>query len=867
MKLGFGTLLLVWLLLSQGIRAAETPGLYGIHDHTPDPTEYLNHIKPVSGGGWVTATVAVGHNTNDTNGQNFSNLANAGHTVICRINNGYFPNGTIPLPVDYDDFAKRCSNFVRSSTGCNIWVIGNELNISGEWPYDGTKFAYVSPQSYATCFRKVYNAIKATRPGDKVLPAPMAPWSGPYGSGTLNGSPADGNPLNWVQYLNQTLTAISASGPLDGIALHITSRGYTTNDIHSLQTVNAAGQPLSFSFNVYKDWVDYGIPASLWSLPLYATECNGYYFWKGGHAENPAAHYEAGWMQEIYAEINRYNQSALAVGKPIYRCVNMYRWCGTCDGWNIDLDPYKAEILSDLDAAVAQNYRWPSSGGTPVSLVSTGSVWKYLDDGSNQQTAWRGTNFNDSGWASGRAPLGYGDPEATLVRSNRADGTRIITTYFRRTFPVADAGTVGSLIFRLLRDDGAVVYLNGVEKFRSNMPMTDPVLYDTLATNTVGGVDETNYFNYATDAGGLVTGMNVLAVEIHQVNNTSSDVSFDLEMLAVSNQAPNVVFLSPTNGATFGIPMNLPISVVASDPEGSLATVDVYADGIRIARGTTGVFTPVWSSAPEGLHTLLAVATDNRGLSVTSAPVNITLRPAILSLHSVWKYRDTGEDLGTLWKEPAYDDGAWASGPAQLGYGDGDEATVVSYGPSTANKYITTYFRKTVSYDSSAGYTGVLVRMIRDDGPVLYINGQEVFRTNLLSGPINFGTVAMNALGGADETNFVEATLSPSLFSNGSNLLAVEMHQSGPESSDLSFDLEVLGLRVPPPARLGIQVKDSTHVLLSWPSTAWNYRLESSAGLPGGWSTVLGSATPTNNEYRLLAPSGAAARFFRLTKP
>src|SRR5437868_13985361 len=122
MKSRFAALLSFLFLLSQAIHAAETPGIYGIHDHTPDPTEYLNHIKPVSGGGWVTATVAVGHNTNDLTGQSFSSLANGGHTVICRINNGYFPNGTIPLPADYDSFAIRCSNFVMNSSGCNIWV-------------------------------------------------------------------------------------------------------------------------------------------------------------------------------------------------------------------------------------------------------------------------------------------------------------------------------------------------------------------------------------------------------------------------------------------------------------------------------------------------------------------------------------------------------------------------------------------------------------------------------------------------------------------------------------------------------------------------------------------------------------------------
>src|SRR5205814_2018798 len=142
-------------------------------------------------------------------------------------------------------------------------------------------------------------------------------------------------------------------------------------------------------------WVTFGIPRSLYALPLYATECNGYYYWKGGHSEDPSAHYEAGWMQEIYAEINRYNQSAVSQGKPIYRCINMYRWCDVCDPWNISggTDPYLSQILSDLDAAVAQNYRRP--GISPTRLIPAGSVWKYLDDGTDQGTAWPSNSFNE----------------------------------------------------------------------------------------------------------------------------------------------------------------------------------------------------------------------------------------------------------------------------------------------------------------------------------------------------------------------------------------------------------------------------------------------------------------------------------------
>src|SRR4051812_38029907 len=147
------------------LAATESPYLYGIHDHAPDPTEYLGHITNGTGaGGWVTATVAVGANPADSSGTDFSAVANPRHTVICRINYGYYPDGTIPVPSQYDNFAARCSNFVAHSPGCHIWLIGNELNLAAEWPFNGSRFNYVSPSDYASCFRKAYNAIKAIRP-------------------------------------------------------------------------------------------------------------------------------------------------------------------------------------------------------------------------------------------------------------------------------------------------------------------------------------------------------------------------------------------------------------------------------------------------------------------------------------------------------------------------------------------------------------------------------------------------------------------------------------------------------------------------------------------------------------------------------
>lgn len=160
-----------------------------------------------------------------------------------------------------------------------------------------------------------------------------------------------------------------------------------------------------------------------------------------------------------------------------------------------------------------------------------------------------------------------------------------------------------------------------------------------------------------------------------------------------------------------------------------------------------------------------------------------------------WKYMDDGSDLGTLWTNIDYDDSLWKSGPAELGYGDGNEKTKVSYGPNVRKKYITTYFRKIFYVKNISLYNSLILRLLRDDGAVVYINGKEVFRTNMPSYDINYKTQALNPVKGIDETTFQNTIINSKLLKNGKNIIAVEIHQVNPLSSDISFDLQLLGKR------------------------------------------------------------------------
>jgi alpha-L-rhamnosidase len=185
-----------------------------------------------------------------------------------------------------------------------------------------------------------------------------------------------------------------------------------------------------------------------------------------------------------------------------------------------------------------------------TELMPAGAAWKYDASGNDLGDGWRTSGFDDSAWPSGTAPLGYGlDGQATLVSSNGQ-----ITTYFRTRFTVTNVADYTNLTLRLLRDDGAVVYLNGTEVFRSNLPTNSPIMFNSLASSKAIGIDQTlHYFTAPVPAALLLAGTNVLAVEVHQLQAGGGDLNFDLALASLSGSSPVIPRLEPLvngNGLT-----------------------------------------------------------------------------------------------------------------------------------------------------------------------------------------------------------------------------------------------------------------------------------------------------------------------------
>lgn len=163
-----------------------------------------------------------------------------------------------------------------------------------------------------------------------------------------------------------------------------------------------------------------------------------------------------------------------------------------------------------------------------ISYISKGDEWNYFDSQAEPGAGWKDIEFDDSSWSSGNAQLGYGDgDESTVINYGSDENAKPITSYYRKGFDVENL-SIEELSIAILRDDGAVVYLNGSEIFRTNMPAGD-VSNITAASVSVPAVEEHIYHEFEISADQLIAGKNVLAVEIHQSDVSSSDVSFDLE--------------------------------------------------------------------------------------------------------------------------------------------------------------------------------------------------------------------------------------------------------------------------------------------------------------------------------------------------
>jgi len=238
---------------------------------------------------------------------------------------------------------------------------------------------------------------------------------------------------------------------------------------------------------------------------------------------------------------------------------------------------------------------------------------------------------------------------------------------------------------------------------------------------------------------------------------------------------PNVILNDLTN---YGFESAVPISVTTSPAKAG----EITFNGLKIPFDfCTGAY-----PQNEEIQLIAEAAAGYQFLGWKSSGDSV-----LIAKEQDWKYSDTGTDFGSSWKNADFSDSSWKTGQAEFGYGEDDENTVVSFGPRSSNKQITTYFRKNFSLGNKQNVSDLTLLLKCDDGAVIYLNGNEIQRYNMPTGAVDYTTRASGSISGDDESNFHTYFFDGENLINGNNVIAVEVHQNSESSSDLSFDLEL----------------------------------------------------------------------------
>lgn len=315
--------------------------IFGLHD--PDGEHLMVGAKRL---GWVLFTEKVSDQP-----RKYGEMVEKGLRVIVRLNHDYPTSGTLSFSEHYDEFARNCANFVKASKGCQIWVIGNEMNHASERPgvqYDfgtnrivGNPGEEITPARYAECFKKCRRAIRGLdgHRHDQVVIGAVAPWNDQTSASRGYRRNPEGD---WVDYFKEILLRLK--GQCDGIAIHTYTHGNNREVITSTEKMKDIFTNRHYNFYAYRDFMS-AVPHEMRDLPVYITETNPHPGWPDG--DKPT-----GWVQAAYEEINRWNQDTK--NQPIQALI-LYRWFAHDQpGWTIYNRP---GVIADLQEAMKHKYR------------------------------------------------------------------------------------------------------------------------------------------------------------------------------------------------------------------------------------------------------------------------------------------------------------------------------------------------------------------------------------------------------------------------------------------------------------------------------------------------------------------------------
>ncbi|MDQ6740201.1 MAG: PKD domain-containing protein [Actinomycetota bacterium] len=435
--------------------------------------------------------------------------------------------------------------------------------------------------------------------------------------------------------------------------------------------------------------------------------------------------------------------------------------------------------------------------GVDTVVVPAKAAWSWRFAPTAPDAAWKNPGYDASAWKSGAGALGFGTAGlGTNIDVSGGASTRPLAGYFIKKFTVDTASAVTKLSLRTVADDGVVVFVNGTEVGRSNMP-AGPVTFNTYASSTTNtSVATANPVVFEVPVSLLVNGTNTVAAETHLNYHATANISFDLTATATTagdgggpapNQSPVAKFSSSVSGLDASVDGS-----ASSDPDGSVAS---YAWDYGDQTTGTGA-TAAHTYAAAGTYSVTLTVTDNQGgTGVMSAPVTVAAATGpvdvvVVPTKSSWSWRFASTAPDSAWKNRGFDASSWNVGPGTLGFGTTGLGTNIDVSGPASSRPLAAYFIGQFNVATASRVSKLSLQTIADDGVVVYVNGTEVVRSGMPTGPITFGTYAATGFRTA------KAAMSPvtvnvplSLLVDGINTIAVETHLNYHATPDVTFDL------------------------------------------------------------------------------
>ena len=438
-----------------------------------------------------------------------------------------------------------------------------------------------------------------------------------------------------------------------------------------------------------------------------------------------------------------------------------------------------------------------TASATPGVLVGSGASWRWRYASTAPGGGWAGPGFDDSSWSSGEGPFGFG---STLVNTDIGDGApspRPLTAQFRTTFEVADVNEIESGEFSFVADDGVVVYLNGVEVGRQNLPAGTITsnTYATAAPRSTGA--NANPVVVSIPASALVNGTNVVAAQTHLNYRSTPDALFRLTLSSTPRDpgAPDPPAAPVVSGEALS---SSSVRLTWPDQEAAGGFI-VERDNVQVGTPASGAtsFTDTGLS-PETAYSYTVTAIGAAGQQTSSAPVQVTTpappppppsSAALVGSTASWRWRYASTAPAGGWASAGFDDSSWSSGEGPFGFGSTLVNTDIGDG-APSPRPLTAQFRTTFEVADVNEIESGEFSFVADDGVVVYLNGVEVGRQNLPAGTITSNTYATAApRSTGTNANPVVVSVPASALVNGTNVVAAQTHLNYRNTPDALFRL------------------------------------------------------------------------------